>query len=935
MKVLKTIKKIFFAVFGKVWWFVVALVVCLLFETIDIFFPSLDFYLSGLTDPEGSGYVREFVPDELGSFSINERGESLITTYQFYSSVVAVYDHDTGKKISTNVDQVNVDNASSDYFIPYNFIITDDGVIYALSVEYYEVDSNILYKESVVRLTKDLKYSGTVCDIGYDVSRKQRHTKISDLHYYNGKVTFSVIEDEGVWLYSIDTNTQALSISDFYPTDPNGTYTFKVIAIDDAFLFFRSDGNVYRTGFNEPLEDIIYQFGISAEGKVENPYFNVATVVNDKLYVADRSNSSSVYLLENGRLTEVFDTKGDYGRILHMDSYNDTLFIACDHALLAYRNGELHDDTPVLHYDPLPSMYIIPVVDVIIAISLIGIAINLIIRKKTLLYKQLILILPVLIVIMIILAVNIFTYYEEKTMERINNDLTLISDLATPQFEGYDFSALMSLNEDTGAVYKALSDKFDKLSSNAGEDWANDYIFKIVYRTDDDSMSVLVADDTIYLPLYTRASKKFTDMANTMDGMYVDYGIESFFSDDEYGSDISILRKINDKNNTGRYYLLVSTDTSSLSTQRTGLFFKIMGFSLLAIVALILIIILSFLNTMRVIKKASKTVKKISNGDLTASVNYKSKDELGQICSDVDEMGKNLEKLFAEKDKTEKFYYKFVPEKFRELLGKDSFTDLELGDAKSCELTVLFTDIRGFSINSEMMTAKENFAFANIIYGKMGPIVRKNNGFVDKYIGDAVMGLFENADDAVRCGIELYKTIVLDPSTAEELNVSDINIGIGIHTGMAMVGIVGEEERLSGTVISETVNMSSRLESLTKQYHTAMLVSKSTIDRMKDPDSLDLRYLGIVQVAGVNEVEALYEVLDCMSDEVREKRSANNRGLKEAIRLFSLGRRSEAIDALQKIADSGKGDYVTDLYLKYISEMSDDDKANVFRFVRK
>ena len=152
---------------------------------------------------------------------------------------------------------------------------------------------------------------------------------------------------------------------------------------------------------------------------------------------------------------------------------------------------------------------------------------------------------------------------------------------------------------------------------------------------------------------------------------------------------------------------------------------------------------------------------------------------------------------------------------------------------------------------------------------------------------------------------------------------------------MAMVGIVGEEERLSGTVISETVNMSSRLESLTKQYHTAMLISKSTVDRMKDPDSLDLRYLGIVQVAGVNEVEALYEVLDCLSDENKDIRSANSKDLREAIRLFSLGRRSDAADSLQAIADSGKNDYVTDLYLKYIREMSDDDKGNVFRFVRK
>ena len=79
---------------------------------------------------------------------------------------------------------------------------------------------------------------------------------------------------------------------------------------------------------------------------------------------------------------------------------------------------------------------------------------------------------------------------------------------------------------------------------------------------------------------------------------------------------------------------------------------------------------------------------------------------------------------------------------------------------------------------------------------------------------------------------------------------------------------------------------------------------------MKDPDSLNLRYLGIVQVAGVNEVEALYEVLDCLDENNKAKRSANNIELREAIRLFSLGRRKEAENSLQLLADSGKSDYV-------------------------
>ena len=348
-----------------------------------------------------------------------------------------------------------------------------------------------------------------------------------------------------------------------------------------------------------------------------------------------------------------------------------------------------------------------------------------------------------------------------------------------------------------------------------------------------------------------------------------------------------------------------------------------------------LIYILSTIRMLRVIKKATVTVKSISEGDLTARVNYRSKDELGQICTQVNEMASSLETSFKEKDRTEKFYYKFVPEKFREYLGKEKLTDLSLGDASNRELTVLFCDIRSFSINSEMMTAKENFAFANTIYGKAGPVVREHNGFIDKYIGDAVMALFEKPDDAVAAGIDLYKAIVHDPETARELKVSDINIGIGIHTGMAMIGIVGESERLSGTVISDTVNLSSRLESLTKQYKTAMLVSKDTVDRLTSPEALSLRYLGMIQVAGVNEVKAVYEVLDCLKDDVKSVRSDNAADFREALRLFQLGRHDDALKALEKIASEGRNDYVTDMYADYIRKMSPDDKGNVFRFVRK
>jgi class 3 adenylate cyclase len=235
------------------------------------------------------------------------------------------------------------------------------------------------------------------------------------------------------------------------------------------------------------------------------------------------------------------------------------------------------------------------------------------------------------------------------------------------------------------------------------------------------------------------------------------------------------------------------------------------------------------------------------------------------------------------------------------------------------------------------MTVKESFEFVNHIYGVAGPVIREHNGFVDKYIGDAVMALFESADDAVAAGIELYKKIVSDTALPELFGMEHVNIGIGIHSGMSEIGIVGEEERMSGTVISDVVNLSSRLESLTKQYETAMLISKDTLDRMENPDILHTRYLGMVQVAGVNEVVALYEVLDCMEKSVRENREKSSREFREAVRLFHMGKLEPALDKFNEISENSGSDKVPAMYAAYLREKIEngDFSHNVFQFKNK
>jgi len=144
----------------------------------------------------------------------------------------------------------------------------------------------------------------------------------------------------------------------------------------------------------------------------------------------------------------------------------------------------------------------------------------------------------------------------------------------------------------------------------------------------------------------------------------------------------------------------------------------------------------------------------------------------------------------------------------------------------------------------------------------MGPVIRDHGGFIDKYIGDAIMALFENADDGVRAGLAMLET--LDSFNAERsaAGLEPVAIGIGLNTGSLMMGTIGERHRMDGTVISDAVNLASRIESLTKIYHVHMLISQYTYDRLGDMAGNAIRPIDIVVVKGKTQPVVLFEVFD-------------------------------------------------------------------------
>ena len=936
-KIRSTLKKIFFKVFGKARWFLIFLAV--------LFFTYM---ILGTTDKSGEkltslvtdGSSEDYAVKKVDYFKANDDGYALAYFVKGAYEVYGIKNIETDEQVYAGVPVAKI---GEKYYTPFYMIMGDKNDYYGLCLDYGGEDEASVADEYVVGYKNGKDSAELLCHIKYDLADRVRFSRITSMNCYNGELTFAVLAPEETLLYSINTETSNVRISKPYLPDANGNYTDWVIPLDGKFLFMQSNGEVYLQNFDEPLTNLIYKIDASADNIERDLYFDLATMTNGKLFVARSMYDDRVYCLENQKMTLVADLSGskDYDGSRYITDISSYSYGGKDVVCIATNNGvELFDGEKLSEYGVtlhLENHFYCVIEEILLELSvlcILGLIINLIIRKKTLLYKQILITVPVIVIPSILGSMALYSEIQEDNVTRSKQEVEQVCRVATSSLEGFDFTDFKDLNQNVGIKTMELSRKLRSFDTDDGR-----YVFSVIYVTDDANATVLGISDRVTRPLYhvgplMRSGN--SEAAKTDENFYLFEEVSGVMEDDSNTSRIYAYGVIKDSKDCGRYYLKVQTNTWNFWVMRRDWFTRIIQYIVVAIAALIFITVLTSLFIVRAIKKATNTVVKIAGGDFSARVKYKSKDELGDICSQVNTMATSLETMFEEKDRTEKFYYKFVPEQFRRFLNKDNFTDLQLGDARSRELTVLFCDIRSFSINSEIMTAKETFEFINKVYGIAGPIVRQNNGFVDKYIGDAVMALFESADDAVHCGIEMYKAIALDPAMAESLGVSAINIGIGIHSGMAMVGIVGETERLSGTVISDTVNLSSRLESLTKQFKTGMLISKDAVDRLADSEAYDLRYLGILQVAGVNEVKGVYEVLDCLPSEVRSARAAHRDDLREAIRLFHMGERDEAVKKLSSIESvDDETDGVIKKYENYISELSDEEKGNVFRFTRK
>jgi two-component system sensor histidine kinase ChiS len=269
-------------------------------------------------------------------------------------------------------------------------------------------------------------------------------------------------------------------------------------------------------------------------------------------------------------------------------------------------------------------------------------------------------------------------------------------------------------------------------------------------------------------------------------------------------------------------------------------------------------------------------------------------------------------------------YARFVPRQFLEQLGKERIIDVALGDQVQREMTVLFSDIRNFTRMSESMTPAETFSFINQYLGEMEPAISDNRGVIDKYVGDAVMALFPHrADDAILGALAMIRRLDAWNTQRAGRGELPVKIGIGLHTGSLMLGTVGASDRMDTTVISDAVNLASRVESLTKTYRVPLLITEQTYVALHDPAGFSVRRIDRVLVQGKSQPVVLYEVLDADDGPARLSKQRTLEEFEAGQSRYEARDFKDAIGHLEQVLINNPADTVVELLLERARRLSD------------
>lgn len=317
--------------------------------------------------------------------------------------------------------------------------------------------------------------------------------------------------------------------------------------------------------------------------------------------------------------------------------------------------------------------------------------------------------------------------------------------------------------------------------------------------------------------------------------------------------------------------------------------------TLVYLVALFVIVLFAC----RPLSKVQKATEKLGDGRMKFD-NYKvgGGKQFMEIENSLNKINFNFKAKENKIRQTNLEAQKFIPKQFFKFLGKSSIEELELGNQVKKNATTLFCDLKSATNISRSLSLEENFNYINSYLKTVAPLIRKFDGFIDKYLGDGVLSVFSKPQDAISCAHAILRAIDVKNKSQKEL--PSIDARISINTGEIIFGIVGDEERKSPTIISDVVNLASKMEEINIYIGTKLLVAKSALNELPQNFEFDYRYTGALSLDDGSQVP-LFESLEYYPKNKKEKLKKLKNRFEAGVRAYNEKNYAEAKAAFEYV----------------------------------
>lgn len=333
----------------------------------------------------------------------------------------------------------------------------------------------------------------------------------------------------------------------------------------------------------------------------------------------------------------------------------------------------------------------------------------------------------------------------------------------------------------------------------------------------------------------------------------------------------------------------------------------------LATIVYLVLVFVIILFSCRPLSKVEKATEKLGDGRMKYD-DYKigGGKQFKQIEHSLNKINYNYKEKENKIKQTNLEAQKFIPKQFFKFLGKNSIEELELGNQVKKTATTLFCDLKSATNISRTLSLEENFNYINSYLKVVAPLVKRFDGFIDKYLGDGVLAVFSKPQDAIECAHAIFRAIDIKNKSQKEL--PDIDARISVNTGEVIFGIVGDEDRKSPTIISDAVNLASKMEEINLYIGTKLLISKRSLNDLPQNFNFDYRYTGTLSIESGSQIP-LFESLNYYPKNKKEK-------LKKLKNKFETGVRAYNEKDYQKAKEN----------FEYVLHYVPDDKPSFIYF---